>query len=274
MTEAASNAQIARPGRLARGGRQPLALAPIALLAPLELLAALLALALLGLGACGDDDGAPPTFVHLECPGAASCPDEGDGVFRVGVSVVDITPQDLKEGPSFADSDGNGEFNAREGDTFTDANSNGKLDAVWIAGFGSSRPAMGVHDPLEGRVLALRQNETTVVWIAVDLVGFFFDYVEEIRARLAPAVSAEVDLLMVSATHTHQGPDTIGIWGKSLTESGLDYDYLDWAFEQLALGVAEAVSSLEEAQVTFGAILVEGEGGSTDAYMNDGRDPN
>lgn len=237
-------------------------------------LALLMAAGLVSMTACGDDDDGDTSFIHLQCPGGEGCPDQGDGVLWVGVSVVDLTPLDLKEGPSFVDNNGDGEFNPRDGDTFTDANGDGKLDAVWIAGFGSSRPAVGVHDPLEGRILVLRQNETTVVWIAVDFVGFFFDYLEEVRARLEPSIAAQVDLVMISATHTHQGPDTIGIWGKSLTESGLDLDYLDWVFGQLAGGIGEAVSSLEEAHVTFGSILVEDPDGSTDAYMNDGRDPN
>ena len=221
---------------------------------------------------CGDDDSGS-SIVSLECPGGKACEAGGDGVFYAGAAVVDLTPLDLLEGPSFVDSNGDGEYNDRDGDTFTDTNGNEDLDAVWIAGYGSSRPAVDVHDPLEGRIVALRQNNTTIVWIAADLVGFFYDYIQEVQARLDPTTAAEVDLLMVSATHTHQGPDTVGIWGTSLTESGLDLDYLDFIFDQLADGVADAVADLREAHATFGAIAVEDPDGSTRAYVGDGRDP-
>lgn len=225
------------------------------------------------LGACGDDDG-QASFVHLQCPGAPSCPEGGDDVLYAGAAVVDLTPQDLKEGPSFQDANGDAIYDDRDGDTFVDANGNGELDAVWIAGFDSARPAVGVHDPIEGRVLALRQNETTVVWIAVDFIGFFYDYVEAIRAKLDPALSDQVDLLLLSSTHTHEAPDTIGIWGTDMTTSGVDLDYLDWVNDQLAQAVSDAVAALEEAHVTFGDIQVQDPDGSTDAYVGDGRDPN
>lgn len=238
-----------------------------------------------GLWACSDDSGngedvdAGPDaqiqfpVIQAQCPGDPDCADQGDNTLYVGVSIVDITPQDLKEGPSLVDVNGDGLYNSEDGDTFTDTDEDMKMDAIWIAGFDASRPAMDVHDPIEGRILAMRYNNTTVVWVFLDLIGFFLDYQLEVAARLDPAVRDQIDLVLASSTHTHQGPDTIGIWGRKLNESGLDLEYLDWVFDRLAQGITESLQDLEEANATFGAIQVEDATGNNDAYMRDGRDP-
>jgi hypothetical protein len=239
----------------------------------------------LALGACGDDDGdtndnngpdggAPDAGYDLQstaCPGDPDCPDDGDGTFYAGAAVVDITP-DLKEGPTFIDNDGNSEYN-KNVDEYTDDNGNGKFDAVWIAGFGSSRPAVDVHDPIEARIIAMRHNETTVVMVSADLVGFFYDHLLGVRALLDAAVSDQVDLVVWSSTHNHEGPDMIGIWGKTLLESGLDEEYLHEVQQLVADGIGEAVDALEPAQVVHSAIEVEDSTGYMKHLFADGRDP-
>lgn len=241
-------------------------------------------MAVLGLGlgvGCGDDNGpgdvdAGPDVLtwdlqEQECPGDPDCPDQGDGTFYAGAVVVDVTPEDLKEGPSFVDTNGNGEWDKNE-DEFTDANGNGDLDAVWIAGFGT-RPATGIHDPIEARILAMRHNETTVVLISADFVGFFYDHILGIGDRLDAATAAEVDKLVLTSTHNHEGPDMVGIWGASFIESGFDPVYMEWVQNKIADGVADAVAALEPAHVVHGAIAVQDATGSTEHLLDDSRDP-
>lgn len=205
------------------------------------------------------------------CPGDPDCPDQGDGTFYAGAVVVDVTPQDLKEGPSFVDNNGNGEWDKNE-DEFTDTNGNGDFDAVWIAGFGT-RPATGIHDPIEARILAMRHNETTVVLVSADFVGFFYDHVLGIGDRLDAATAAEVDKLVLTSTHNHEGPDMVGIWGASYIESGFDPEYMEWVQERIAAGVAEAVAALEPAHIVHGSIAVQDASGTTLNLMDDSRDP-
>ena len=67
------------------------------------------------------------------------------------------------------------------------------------------RPSRGVHDPIKVRALALDDGQSSLVWLAVDLVGIDPSLVAELRARLArggPPYSA----VIVSASHTHSGP--------------------------------------------------------------------
>lgn len=248
---------------------------------------ALLAMGLtcgLGLG-CSDDDSsttddagvdAGPDVLTFDlreqaCPGDPDCPDQGDGAFYAGAVVVDVTPTDLKEGPTFVDNNGNGEYDKNE-DEYTDENNNGDFDAVWIAGFGT-RPATGIHDPIEARILAMRHNETTVVLVSADFVGFFYDHVMGLQDRLDAATAAEVDKIVFTSTHNHEGPDMVGIWGASFIESGFDPVYMEWVQNEIAAGVSDAVAALEPAHVVHGAIAVQDATGSTEHLLDDSRDP-
>lgn len=114
-----------------------------------------------------------------------------------------------------------------------------KLDRpVYLAGFGNNRPATGVHDDLWARCLALRTAHEPVVICAVDLIGLFHDDVQLVRAA-APGAK-----VIVTATHVHQGPDTMGQWGPKQTVSGLDETYNAFVVSETAAAAREAVSRL------------------------------
>ena len=217
-------------------------------------------------------DGDTPPLARRECPGDPGCPDEGDGVLHAGAAAVDLTPTDLKEGPSFVDVDGDAMYERRV-DSFTDANGNGVFDAYWIGGFDYGRPAMGVHDPIEARVLALSRNRTTVVLVSADFMGFFHNSIVEVRERLPAAAAAEVDLLLWSSTHNHEAPDMLGMWGIDETHSGQDPVYLAWVQQQVAEAVVEALDARVPATLVHGSIRAEDAGGSQAHLLEDTRDP-
>jgi hypothetical protein len=117
---------------------------------------------------------------------------------------------------------------------------------VYMAGFGDNRLATGIHDDLWARCLVLRFAETTLALVSVDLVGYGNNEVHEIRALLSPGA---VDYLVVSSTHNHEGPDTIGIWGPDALTSGVDPDYIDFVNGAIVDGIEEAVATLAPARV-------------------------
>ncbi len=91
-----------------------------------------------------------------------------------------------------------------------------KTEKVLMAGFGATgRVPAGIHDPLYARVLVLREGGKTVAVVGLDLLGFYRNDVEDLR-RLAG-----LDTVFVAATHTHSGPDTLGLWGPRLGSSGV-----------------------------------------------------
>jgi hypothetical protein len=107
---------------------------------------------------------------------------------------------------------------------------------IFLAGFQHDRRATAVHSELYARALALRLDERAFVLVVCDLIGLGRPDVEDVRAALAArGVLAE---LVVACTHTHSGPDTIGLWGPGPTVSGVDAVYLA-ALKQTIVAVAE-----------------------------------
>lgn len=85
---------------------------------------------------------------------------------------------------------------------------------VYIGGLRRSWKASGVHDDLYARALVLSDaGGSSVGLVVLDLIGFFHDDVEAVRAKLGrqhPEV--RLDYLVVASTHTHAGPDVLGLW--------------------------------------------------------------
>ncbi len=119
---------------------------------------------------------------------------------------------------------------------------------VYLAGFGHARLATGVHDPLNVRCMALQINGNTLVLCSVDLIGLFYDDVQEIRRafeKQAPPGSH----LIVACTHTHEGPDTLGLWGPTEAASGVDPKYLSWVEERISTTALEAIRAMRPARL-------------------------
>jgi hypothetical protein len=109
---------------------------------------------------------------------------------------------------------------------------------VYMAGFGHNRKAAKVHDPLKARALVLRQGGRKIALAAVDLVGFFNNNVQHVRAKL-PGFT----YVLVSSTHNHEGPDTLGLWGPNPFKSGVDRDYLKHVEEGVVQAIKQADTS-------------------------------
>lgn len=222
----------------------------------------------------GTDAGDPPVEPDLYCPGGPACPDEGDDVLHAGAAALEITPSLDDTDPITLDVDGDGRFDPRDGDQFEDRDGDGQYDAIWLAGFGNGRAATDIADPVWARALALRQNQTTIVFLALDCVGFFLDDADAIRALVADLLPAEdVDYLAVSATHSHETRDTIGIWGPSLSETGRDPEYIRFVQEQAARAVRDAVAALRPAHAQYASLLLRDQPGGVMRYIGDNRDP-
>ncbi len=203
------------------------------------------------------------------CPGARGCLANGDEL-EVGSAKVTITPViDSRTETVTLDVDGDGEFDPGV-DEFNDANGNGKFDGVWIAGFGNGRAATGVHDDQWARAIALRNGEVTIVLVALDLVGYFWDEVEKIRAAIGTNL---VDYIAIGSTHTHEARDSIGIWGVSEGEAGLDPEYMEFIRTRTVDAIRSAVMALQPATIGYGSLRTRDLPGGMLRYHGDARDP-
>jgi hypothetical protein len=141
-----------------------------------------------------------------------------------------------------------------------------KPGPVFLAGFDTNRRATAVHDNLYARALALRANSIvdaqaatttplTFVLVVCDLIGLLRAEVKAIESATRLAAQDRglyLDAVVIACTHTHSGPDTIGLWGPSRFRSGLNRDYMEWLRDRVVQAAIEAVSSLQPALLRVG----------------------
>lgn len=141
---------------------------------------------------------------------------------------------------------------------------NKRFEGLWIAGFGLNRPAVGVHDHAWARTVAIEQGNTLLTITSVDAVGLFYDDVLRIRARAHELLAermpeVDLDLAVVTATHSHEVPDTMGLWSGDVDpevpipqETGVKPYYIAQLRERAALSIVEAVAQLQPARMRVG----------------------
>jgi hypothetical protein len=168
------------------------------------------------------------------------------GQIRAGFAAISITPEIVD---TWNDVDGNARYEPKKGDTFNDNNGNGKFDAFWLAGFQNRRAANGVHDSIWARTVIIDDGTTRIAMVSLDAIGFFHDQVIEVRKRLPKSLN--IDYCLIAATHTHETPDLMGIWGSSVFRSGVNKEYLELVINQTVKSVETAVLDLEPVSLHF-----------------------
>ncbi len=197
-----------------------------------------------------------------------------DGQVYAGAAAIDLTPTITE---TFTDVNDDGYFDgclddpaaAGEGcdEPFDDVDGDGWFDAVFIAGYGPMRPAQGVHDPVWVRAVVLAQDGEYLAIVACDFVGLS-------HARISPASLVlqasgfNKDRLLVSSTHNHQGPDTMGLWGNpedfANPVSGRDLQYQERVTAAIERAVRQAAAAMEPVTLRVGA----GQLRDRDPYFN------
>ncbi|GDX80709.1 hypothetical protein LBMAG42_25200 [Deltaproteobacteria bacterium] len=238
-----------------------------------------------------DPDAADPAAV----PPAFGLPLLQDDQLYAGIARVDITPTITE---TYTDLDGDAYFEGCLTDPtasrsacvepFDDVNGNGYFDAVWMGGWGGGgRAARGVHDPLYASALVLALNGEYLALVSLDAVGLLEYRASRMRSRLG-AAGFSADRIIVTSDHTHQGPDTVGLWG-NLDEliTGLNLEYQEslegavydavYAAATTAVAVtpAQGAVRLTEVDPTYSGVAFGGT--NPDDHMlglvRDGRDP-
>nr|HEX4318636.1 hypothetical protein [Kofleriaceae bacterium] len=233
------------------------------------------------LAACGGGhaatDAAPPldaalagfTQPDLVCPGSPQCASAGDGVLKVGAGKHVYSPTDFE---TYTDENGDHQWETTE--PYTDLNHNGTFDGVWL--FGGARAAMVVNDDVEARALAFVEGDTTVVILYVDCIGLLAGDDDIIRndPRLA---SLNIDHIVIGATHAHDAPDTVGLWGPNAVTTGRQPFILQALYDASVAAITDAVMSAQPANMTIASTLLINDPNDpmskTDLWNQDIRDP-
>lgn len=233
----------------------------------------------------GGDGGEEGPF-SVDCPGSAGC-ESNEGPLMAGAAVRDVTPCFEQ----WVDVDEDDEYR-RSTDEFLDCGcdhlcpgddgytapdegeGDGTFQATWLAGFGQGRPGNSVNDPIEARAVVIASGDTSVALVTLDVVGWFYDDAVAVR-EAAAAAGAEVDLIVVHATHNHEAPDTMGQWGESFGRRGVDEAHRQQIIDDAGAAVAEAAASLQEVELVIGSADSAAPFGSkgTRNTVRDSRDP-
>jgi hypothetical protein len=120
---------------------------------------------------------------------------------------------------------------------------------VYMAGFGHDRKAKGLHDPIMARAVVLEHDKQKIALVCVDVVGLFLPLVESVRNDLPGNA-----YVLVSSTHNHEGPDTLGLWGSSPFTSGVDPEYMKKLEAGIVKAVKDAEAALKPVSVKIGSV--------------------
>jgi hypothetical protein len=125
---------------------------------------------------------------------------------------------------------------------------------VFLAGFGNDRRAATIHDDLFARALTVQSENLTLVLVALDWIGFFRPDVQDVIARTnRPEVQ-----VIIASTHTHHGPDTLGLWGPDQKTRGVDLDYMTSAKQKIVDVIHAALLDLKPASVKWASTHIPG----------------
>ena len=205
----------------------------------------------------------------LSCPGGPSCGSAGDGVLKVGVAKRAWTPQNFE---TFTDENMDREWQSSE--PYVDKNGNGKFDGVWL--FGGGRAAQGVENDVEARAMAFVQGDMTFVILSLDCIGLLTSDMDVIRNDPQLA-GLGIDHVLISSTHAHDAPDTMGLWGPTATVTGRQPFVLARLYAESVAAVKEAVTTAEPANLVIASTKLLNDPANpmsrTDDFNKDIRDP-
>ncbi len=237
-------------------------------------------LLLVGLiAACGNSHKAPDAAVDAQlegfdkpdivCPGGPTCASRGDGVLKVGAAKRVYTPQNFE---TYTDENMDRHWQTTE--PYMDLNHNGVFDGVWL--FGGARAAEGVTTDVEARAMAFIQGDVTIVIVYIDCIGLLSPDMDMIRQH--PTLAGyDIDHIIVGATHAHDAPDTVGLWGPNATATGREPFVLQAIYDQAAAAVKEAIDTAQPAQMSIASTLLINDPSNpmskTDLWNQDIRDP-
>jgi hypothetical protein len=180
-----------------------------------------------------------------------------------GFAAITITPEVPDR---WTDVNSDAKYRPGDGDTFTDGNGNGVFDPIWIAGFGSSRAANGIHDDLWARTMVIDDGTTRIAIVAIDAIGYFNDDVIDIRSRIPK--EAGITYAIIASNHDHEAPDLMGIWGESPLKSGVNKVYMEYVKNQVVKSIVTAVEKIRPARLSISQDLT-----GAIPYVKDTRKP-
>ncbi|TAE56967.1 MAG: alkaline ceramidase, partial [Bacteroidetes bacterium] len=123
---------------------------------------------------------------------------------------------------------------------------------AFIAGDKQNRRFTGVHDSLYVKAVVMYDGQSSLAILTVDCIGLMYPEVLRIRERVSAICDFPAERIILSSTHTHSGPDVVGLWGADYAHSGVDTAYQTFLIHTAARQIELADKAKREATVHVG----------------------
>ena len=131
---------------------------------------------------------------------------------------------------------------------------NPEKDSLYLAGGKPNRPFIDVHDNLYVKAVVVSNPKNNITLLTFDCIGLLYPQLEAIRSKIKVEVpSINTDHIVMSSTHTHSGPDVVGIWGKDLMHSGVNDKHMQLIVDRAVEAIKEAVQVRKPVTISFGS---------------------
>jgi hypothetical protein len=126
---------------------------------------------------------------------------------------------------------------------------------AYIAGDKQDRHFTAIHDSLYAKAVVVSDGKQAAALVTVDCIGLLLPDIRRIQEGASQRItqfSLPPDHIIVSSTHTHSGPDVVGIWGKDYQNSGVDSAYMNFLVQTAIDQIVAAAAKLTPVTVTWG----------------------
>jgi len=137
------------------------------------------------------------------------------------------------------------------GDPFLDCDHNGRWEGNLLGGGdGTPRFFTRVVDPVTARAMVVSNGHRTIAVEVLDQEGFFNNYADLIRRRVARD-GYHLDHMFISSTHDESAPDSLGLGGVNATTSGTNDYWLHYMVVRSAQAIEHAYDSMGSATIRY-----------------------
>ncbi|MCX7957988.1 MAG: neutral/alkaline non-lysosomal ceramidase N-terminal domain-containing protein [Deltaproteobacteria bacterium] len=127
--------------------------------------------------------------------------------------------------------------------------------SVYMGGFDFNRKSTGVLHPIYARAIYISDGSNYVVLVACDVIGLFNEFVSIVRDELNREFT-DSGHIVICSTHNHEGPDTMGYWGRAVMNiplvSGVDSEYMNILKDSVKRVVKDAAENAEDTVIYSG----------------------
>jgi hypothetical protein len=130
-------------------------------------------------------------------------------------------------------------------------------EPIWLAGYASrNQPSEGVLQDIYVKALALKyQDDSAVVILTSDLMGFSHSMIEEVRQKVERQFGLLAERLLMNASHSHSSPVTTGIlplyYELDEQQQGIVARYTQKLSEKMVEVIGAALKNLEPSDLAF-----------------------